>query len=555
MKYFVLVFIIISLGLAAKIVRAPEIQVVDKVEAEALSKIPDRQSNSIDHPFPRIIDTIPDLSSTARTEGKNIILAEDGQNVAVIYGRLSGQPDNIMRLYLAYSTDLGNNWIYNPLDTNSCRRTYSALDAKPDWTNPLDLNVHFAWHRATRSGGSYDSSPAFYAQETEYPNGLITLPIRLPGGGIPPAIWGPCIGIQDSLVIITAYLDYLTNEVCGIWRSTDYGATWDTARIFLLDAGLGGPHFRFGVDGYIFCLYLGQDELPYYRESFDYGLTWTDPQLIWQNNPPYPNMTNVTCWTHGYDCEVVQDVPVATIKLSSASYEYGEIWSYRPISGGPGNWVFNGTRLVGADSTDPGTYARYPSIAADDNGNTYIGYQAIFATPTDTGPDIGLFVRPSNQDTWIDYGRCTFNCSDIEERFLELAHNAPIVGDSVIIGMIYSNAGSYPTAGYLYFDHYKIPRPGIQEITSKLASRLDVEVKPNPFSTQLTFSYPKSNTVSLEVFDVRGRAVYKIDRAGQSHSINWKGRDLNNITLPSGVYFYKLNTNNNSATGKVIKNR
>jgi hypothetical protein len=564
MKYFVLVIIIISLGSAANIVRAPEIQVKDNVETQALNTIHQPLPISINHPIPRLIDTIPDLSSTAGTEGKNIILAEDGQNVAVIYCRSSGSPDNMMVLAMAYSTDLGNTWLrYGPL-SRECRRAYSGLDAEQNWPNPSDLRIHFAWHEAIQRSGSYDSSPAYYSKETSYPDGLFTPPIRLPNSGIRD-VWLPCIGIKDSFVVITAinYGASQTTYATYIWRSTDYGETWDTGRVFLPGplAGNGGPHFRFGSDGYMFFLWNRQHEInpdlywPYYCESFDYGYTWTQPQLIWQNNPPYPNMSNVTSWSRCYDCEVVQDKPVATIKLSSGNLDYGEIWVYRPISGGPGNWVFNGTKLVGQDSTDPGTYARYPSIAADDLGNTYIGYQAIFATPSDTGPDIGLFVRPANQDTWIDYGACTFNYNDIEEKVLEFAHNAPIIGDSVLIGMIYNNAASYPTAGYLYFDYYKIPRPGIQEIKSKLTSNFDVQAMPNPFSNQIIFSYPKSNNILLEIFDVSGRLVHKQNSNQSSTLIIWNGNDLQGKSIPMGVYFYKLNSNKNSATGKVIRNK
>ncbi len=564
MKYFVLVFIIISLGLAANIVRAPDIQVKDKVETEALNTIHQLLPISIDHPEPREIAEIPDHSSTSGTEGKNIIFAEDGHSIAIIYGRSSGSPDNIMQVYVMYSTDLANSWVhYGPLSTSNARRCYSALDAEQNWTDPSDLRIHYAWHQATQVSGSYDSSPGFYAKEVMYPDGLLTACFRLPNSGTWD-LWKPCIAVKDSFVVITAFNPgiFIITYDCYIWRSTDYGETWDDGRIFFpgpLEWN-GGPHFRFGNDGYMFFLWNRQQESnpglywPYYCESFDYGVTWTQPQLIWQNLPPYPDMSNVTSWSHSYDCEVVRDTPVATIKLSSGNFSYGEIWAYRPISGGPGSWNFLGTKLVGGDSTAPMSFAITPSIAADDSGNAYIGYQKIFETPSDTGPDIGLFVRPASQDTWIDYGRCTFNFDSIQECHLEFAHNAPIVGDSVIIGMIYHGGGIYPNPLYLYFDSYKIPRPGIQEITRKLTSNFKVKVLPNPFSNRLTFSYPKSNNVILEIFDVSGRIIQKQKSNQSSTSINWDGKDLQGKSIPMGVYFYKLNTDKNSATGKIIRN-
>ena len=569
MKYSVLVILAISFGLAIDIARAPKVEAVGIVETEEPNVFKSnflKNSKPIlsDHPEPRIIDTIPDPSSTMGTEGKNIIFAEDGQNIAVIYGRSSGNPENIHRVFVAYSTDLGNTWIrYGPISTSDARRVYPGLDAEQNWSDTLDLRVHFAWHQAVRHGGNYRPSPAFYSKDVSYPDGMITAALQLPNSE-ERDVWIPCIGVNDSFVIITATNmgTFRTTYNCYIWRSTDYGGTWDTGRVFLpgpLDWN-GGPHFRFGSDGYMFFLWNryepGFDRYwSYFCESFDYGLTWTQPQLIWQDNPPYPNMSEVTSWRHCYDCEVVRDTPVATIKFSRGIYDYGEIWVYRPDSGGPGNWRFKGTKLVGGDSTVPQTHARYPTVGSDDDGNAYIGYQGYLVIPGDTVCDCGLFVRPANQDTWLDYGRCTFNGDSIEEYFLEFAHNAPIVRDSVIIGMIYQDESSCPEPLLLYFDYYKIRRPGIQELTSNLISKFKIEATPNPFRNQLIFSYPKSNGVSLEIFDVSGRMVYKGNLSGQSQSINWDGRNLAGSPVAAGVYFYKLCFDKGLAIGKVVKSK
>ena len=262
MKYFVLVFIIISLGLAANIVRAPEIQVKDNVETKALNTIHKPTSNSIDHLEPRVIAGIQDLSSTSGTEGKNIIFAEDGQNIAVIYSRGWGSPDEVA-LFVAYSTDMGNNWIhFGPL-SSQCIRVYSGLDAEQNWPVPSDLRVHFIWTPLTGIPGSYDSTPCFYAKEVMYPNGLITVLFPLPNSRSRD-VYHPCIGVKDSLIIVTAYNNgrFLTTYNCYIWRSTDYGENWDNGRLFFpgpLEWN-GGPHFRFGNDGYIFFLWNRQQE-------------------------------------------------------------------------------------------------------------------------------------------------------------------------------------------------------------------------------------------------------------------------------------------------------
>jgi len=77
-----------------------------------------------------------------------------------------------------------------------------------------------------------------------------------------------------------------------------------------------------------------------------------------------------------------------------------------------------------------------------------------------------------------------------------------------------------------------------------LALRLD-PVYPNPFQTEtrLNFAVPKSGSVLLTIFDVRGRRVATVvEQALPSgwRSIAWDGRDHSGRLVPSGTYFAKL---------------
>jgi hypothetical protein len=80
---------------------------------------------------------------------------------------------------------------------------------------------------------------------------------------------------------------------------------------------------------------------------------------------------------------------------------------------------------------------------------------------------------------------------------------------------------------------------------------------PNPFNptTRIPFSLAKASPISLRIFDLSGRLVWKL--AGQDqwaagqHAITWNGRDDAGRELPSGVYFYRLDADGNSATEKM----
>jgi len=75
---------------------------------------------------------------------------------------------------------------------------------------------------------------------------------------------------------------------------------------------------------------------------------------------------------------------------------------------------------------------------------------------------------------------------------------------------------------------------------------------PNPFnpSTTIKFSIPKASNVKLTIFDAIGREVaVLIDKqmnAG-NYSFNW-----NAINLSSGIYLYKIESNNFIDVKKMI---
>jgi hypothetical protein len=559
MKYFIAVILIITLGLSAIITRAPNIKDVPLNQSPASGVLPIPPSpTSLDE---LIIYQVPDLRATAGSPGKNIAFAEDGQNVAVIYNRYSGDPTNIMQVYVAYSTDRGANWIhYGPLSTFNARRTYPGLDAEENWPDAIDLRVHFAWHQAQQISGSYDSSPTFYAKEVMYPDGLITAANRLTNSGTWD-VWGCAVAVKDSIIVYTAANNgtFLTTYDCYIWRSTDYGETWDDGRVFFPGPleWMWGPHMRFGSDGYIFFLWNRQLESnpdqywPYFCESFDYGVTWSQPQLLWQNTPPYPDMSTIRSWWYKYDCEVVRDTPAVIIQFSSGNLDYGEIWAYYPVSGGPGSWQFQGEKLVGGDSTSPQTYARSPTVAADDNGNIFAGYQAVFETPIDTGYDCGLFVRRAGQNTWIDWGMITENFDDIEEKNMEFAHNAPRDGDNSIVGMIFHNAADYPTTGNLYFHYVSLNPDGIAEPEHTNFNNSKITIAPNPAINNFAVKYllPKAGPVSLQIYDITGTLVKSYNNSNLSQN----GLVLiDTKILSSGVYILRFISEETNITRKVV---
>jgi hypothetical protein len=80
---------------------------------------------------------------------------------------------------------------------------------------------------------------------------------------------------------------------------------------------------------------------------------------------------------------------------------------------------------------------------------------------------------------------------------------------------------------------------------------------PNPFNptTQISFYLPENQQVSLDIFNIRGQKVRSLQngkmKSGQ-HRLTWTGKDNNGNSVSSGVYFYKLKTNNSTLQRKML---
>ncbi len=82
---------------------------------------------------------------------------------------------------------------------------------------------------------------------------------------------------------------------------------------------------------------------------------------------------------------------------------------------------------------------------------------------------------------------------------------------------------------------------------------------PNPFNPETTISYSISQAqhVRLEVYNMRGQLVKtllnkQIETANTRLNVVWNGKDNNNNDVSSGIYLYKLITDNYSKTNKMI---
>jgi hypothetical protein len=80
---------------------------------------------------------------------------------------------------------------------------------------------------------------------------------------------------------------------------------------------------------------------------------------------------------------------------------------------------------------------------------------------------------------------------------------------------------------------------------------------PNPFngSTNISYYLPSSSVVRLSVFNILGQEIRVLKSGLQNqggHFATWNGKDSNGIQSPSGIYFYRITTDNFSDTKKLV---
>jgi flagellar hook assembly protein FlgD len=82
---------------------------------------------------------------------------------------------------------------------------------------------------------------------------------------------------------------------------------------------------------------------------------------------------------------------------------------------------------------------------------------------------------------------------------------------------------------------------------------------PNPFNPTTTISFNISNEqneqIELVVYNLKGQKVKQLvsdQLSTGQHSVVWNGKDNSGKSVSSGIYFYKLKTNEDSNIRKMV---
>ena len=122
-----------------------------------------------------------------------------------------------------------------------------------------------------------------------------------------------------------------------------------------------------------------------------------------------------------------------------------------------------------------------------------------------------------------------------------------------------SSSANYIESGGLLF--FNLSESGIEEEKGEETEIPSVyflhQNHPNPMinKTIIRYGLPRETKVSLKVYDNTGRMVRTLIKGFQLpryYAIEWDGRGAKGKLLPSGIYFYRLETKEYKNTRKLI---
>lgn len=191
------------------------------------------------------------------------------------------------------------------------------------------------------------------------------------------------------------------------------------------------------------------------------------------------------------------------------------------------------------------TFVSYVTVSSDSNrangGYIAVGYQL------GIGDTIVVQKRT----------RTTVESSEVKvNEFRSSPFNSPVVcvynhNGNNYPALAYTGLGAANSTSNVYFDSENL----VSSITNTSTIAEDYKLEqnfPNPFNptTTISFSIPSSSFVKLSVFDIAGREVSTL--LNEKLSAGSFEYNFNASELPSGVYFYKLSTNEFSEVKRMM---
>lgn len=239
-------------------------------------------------------------------------------------------------------------------------------------------------------------------------------------------------------------------------------------------------------------------------------------------------------WDEAFNV-VVDNVGNVYVTGNSAGVSTGDDYcTIKYNSGGAEQWV---ARYNGSGASND--YCNW--VVVDPTGNVYV--TGIIDDGTGNTENIATIgYNSAGVEQWVQIYNGSGNEFD--------SGNALAVDN---LGNVYVTGGSDNNENTDFITIKYSSTIGIQQISNNIPNKFSLEQNyPNPFNpaTNIKFNLPKSSQVKLAVYDVTGKLVAELVNENLKAGSYIADFDASHLT--SGVYFYKLLTNDFIETRKMI---
>nr|MBC8526428.1 T9SS type A sorting domain-containing protein [Candidatus Cloacimonadota bacterium] len=375
------------------------------------------------------------------------------------------------------------------------------------------------------------------------------------------------------------------------WESYDYGETWDTANLhssgspilYYVENIPGFPDPSGNVPEFLEVYVCGYHNTAIYDNEGNLHWTYLQKYGIIEGIDNHFLPQAEAIWDGiGFTFDEVPEMQgIDTLSGHSVPWEidpFGNILLYVTVGCIPGG-IFNNNTQKNAINFENGWMLQmwadgtYFQLALDEIPE-YLPYLE--------HPIIFISVSSDNGNTWSEPIELTdiFDENGEPTQFYEQITCYPYVCDQIIdlgndwgqVTLYYLDDNTFGSldddGGQIVYCSIKIDFSGEAiEPDSPKISNLSLTNYPNPFASSTRISFSASakgrsasggkglNNASLKIYNIKGQLVKHLSIFNNQSSIKWDGKDNNNNDVVSGIYLYKLETDNGSITRKMLLTR
>lgn len=231
-------------------------------------------------------------------------------------------------------------------------------------------------------------------------------------------------------------------------------------------------------------------------------------------------------------------------ELYVASTYYGADWS-----------TYSGASKINLDTkevttNDFGANAAFTGDIVVFNNEVYRGY---LNGMVKIGSDLTF-----DATQMIGTGSAMAYSLDVNEDNVYIGYSDYVAPDTVVVFDSEGNVENSYQVGAIPGDLEFVNEPSSVKETELVAVDFSLEQNyPNPFNptTNIQYNIPKNTFVKLSVYNILGKHIIDLVNENQNaglQNVQWNALDKNGLAVPTGVYFYRLESGDVNLTRKMV---